>query len=202
MMIKWERNTLLLLVVVLVVIAGVGYFSFGRWVEPEQVNLTVSEAELASQERIIQVAETDDLVMDIMLTEAAQLQEQLPVEALVDQLIVDLAEIEANNDIVFSQLVKTLDQVSGENQTHYPEQTVQTQYRIEFGAETEEDMNQFLTEITQLTRTIEIAQLDYQEGSDGEINGSTTIIAFHNPNLTTLDRDNQIFETTDTATDE
>lgn len=189
-MIKWDRTYLLLLIVVFTVIIGFGYFFFNPWLQPERTQLATSMLELEQQERLIQATEVDQVNIEELLAEAETLQNQVTVDAQVDQLLFHLSEIEGNSGILIERMVKTNDQLAGENSSHYPEDLEPIQYQIQFKATDYEEMNQFLTAITELERSIDISQLQYSETTTGDINATITIIFFHNPTLTELLRAN------------
>ncbi|WP_182200454.1 type 4a pilus biogenesis protein PilO [Paraliobacillus salinarum] len=174
MKIEWNRSySIALIVIVFVLILG-GVLGFYKYVNPTQKELKQLEEEIVSQEKLIKEVKANQKAIGEATVRNEQLEKQLPKTLLVDQLLVEIEALEEASDIEISKIVASEASVLPES---YPA-LIPTNYSIEFNAGNYDAMYNFIDELTNAERILEIGQLEYEQNSESGMKAIVNITAF------------------------
>ncbi|WP_017472727.1 hypothetical protein [Amphibacillus jilinensis] len=182
MIIKWEKNYLLYLLLIIVVLTAIWYYGDRLFLSEARQALTDSEAMLARQQTLLDQSLRVDKGEEDWLDEAAKLRQQLPTEQNVDQLIDAVFELEERLDVTISSIAKSTEAIILE-QDGYPNQINIIDYQLSFDTASLEVFNTFISELNDMDRFIELIQLDYQQPFDDHVSSNVIIRAFYNENV-------------------
>lgn len=181
-MIKWNRTYTLLSILVVLFLIFIWYYSQLYLLEPARESIRESEATLADQQVLIDLADLGKLSREEIQAEADLIQVHLPAEKNVDQIVLVLREIESDTDVVL-ELISLSDTTLATEQSYYPNDVDSIRYQINFSAETFEDFESFLTKLNDQARSAEIDQLSIQQTSTDGVIGSVAIRYFYNDDV-------------------
>ncbi|MBM7541786.1 hypothetical protein [Amphibacillus cookii] len=182
MIIKWEKNYFLYLLLIIVFLIATGYYGNRLLLSEDRQSLTDSEEVLATQQRLLDQLLKADKAEEDWLDEAEKLRSQLPTEQNVDQLIDSVFELEERLDVTITRITKSTEPIILE-QDDYPHQINIIDYQLSFETVSLEGFNTFIRELNDMERFVELIQLEYQQPFDDQVSSNVTIRAFYNENV-------------------
>ena len=181
-MIKWNRTYTLLSILVVLFLIFIWYYSQLYLLEPARESIRESEATLADQQVLIDLADLGKLSREEIQAEADLIQVHLPAEKNVDQIVLVLREIESDTDVVL-ELISLSDTTLDTEQSYYPNDVDSIRYQLNFTAETFESFELFINQLHDQTRSVEIDNLSIQQTSTEGVTGSVAIRYFYNDDI-------------------
>lgn len=181
-MIKWNRTYTLLSTLIVLFLVFIWYYSQLYLLEPARESIRDSEATLADQQVLIDLADSGTLSRDALQTEADLIQVHLPADKNVDQIFEELRDIESDTGVML-QLISLANDSLNTEQAYYPSDISNIRYQLNFTAETFADFESFINELNSQSRIVEIDQLSIQQTSTEGVTGSVAIRYFYNDDV-------------------
>ncbi|KAB8137500.1 type 4a pilus biogenesis protein PilO [Gracilibacillus oryzae] len=184
MTLKWSHRKTLILIASLLIIISLAALSYYRWIYPTQQTLDQLQAEIDQQNRLIQTVEEQKQQLNAEIDQAEQLQAQLPLHKDISNLIQQLETIEQETS---TSIVSITTNQAEQLEDNTAAEIAESQYVISLAADSYDNANRFLQQLTQLERIVEINQVEYAQSSPtSNLIATIGITTFFQPNLTNL----------------
>lgn len=194
MKINWSRKYSYILLGVLFLIGLMTILGFYRFIYPIQNNVEHLRAELESQEELIENTDMSKQALDGDNINSMELQRRLPIKKQINQFILAIEgiELKTGNTIL---LVNNSDDTLASIENSEDNLEVETlSYQIDVSSVNYDSMNQFIYELNNMDRIVEISQIEFSRTDDAGIDLSIGLTAFYNPSLTLLEIESPTFE--------
>ena len=181
-MIKWNRTYTLLSAVIVLLLALIWYYGQLYLLEPARESIAESKETLAGHQALFDLADSGQLSREDLEAEVEATRVRLPSEKTVDEIVRVLDEIENRTDVIIGQISLSNDSINTE-QTYYPSGVSHIRYQLNFSAESFADFEQFIRELNNQERIVELNQLSIQQTSTDGVSGSVAVRYYYNDNV-------------------
>ncbi|WP_112181494.1 type 4a pilus biogenesis protein PilO [Paraliobacillus zengyii] len=194
MIFKWSRIYSLLSIGVVLLVIIIAFFSYYQFIYPSQQKVRYLEGELAEQDQLIENADLSKQELEDEVANSLDLQKQIPIDKAINQLILNVEEIEKKTNSTITLLTNSEDQVASDQDGEATSELTKINYQMEVLSPNYDEMNQFLTELTNMDRIVEINNIEFVQVEEGSIELSVGLTTFYNPTLTALQTETPTFE--------
>ncbi|WP_117161306.1 type 4a pilus biogenesis protein PilO [Paraliobacillus sp. X-1268] len=194
MIFKWSRIYSLLSIGVVLLVIIIAFFSYYQFIYPSQQEVRYLEGELAEQDQLIEDADLSKQELEDEIVNSLDLQKQIPIDKAINQLILIVEEIEKKTNSTITLLTNSEDQVASDQDGEATSELTKINYQMEVLAPNYDEMNQFLTDLTNMDRIVEINNIEFVQVEEGSIELSVGLTTFYNPTLTALQTETPTFE--------
>lgn len=194
MIFKWSRIYSLISIGVVLLVILIAFLSYYQFIYPSQQEVKYLQDELEEQDQLIKNADISKQAVEDEVASSLDLQRQLPIDKAINQLILNIEEIENKTNSTITLLTNSEDQPASDQDTDATLDLTKINYQMEVVATNYDDMNQFLTELTNMDRIVEINNIVFAQTEDDTIELSIGLTTFYNPTLTALQTETPTFE--------
>ncbi|WP_117170443.1 type 4a pilus biogenesis protein PilO [Paraliobacillus sediminis] len=194
MIFKWSRIYSLMSIGVVLLVIIIAFLSYYQFIYPSQQEVRYLQEELEEQDQLIKNADVSKQEVEDDVANSLNLQRQLPIDKAINQLILNVEEIKNKTNSTITLLTNSEDQVASDQDTDATSELTKMNYQMEVLATNYDVMNQFLTELTNMDRIVEINNIEFVQTEDESIELSIGLTTFYNPTLTALQTETPVFE--------
>ncbi|CQR48011.1 Pilus assembly protein, PilO [Paraliobacillus sp. PM-2] len=174
MTIEWNKKYSIILVIILLLLVLGSLFSFYHFVYPVHDEVEQLETEIATQNQLIEKTTKDEHTIEEATEIVENLQQQLPNQIAVDQLLLKFKQIEEASGVTVTKITKSEEDARSKG---YSELLTYT-FQVDFDADNFNEMNQFLTAISNNEQLMELHHIEFTN-SINKVNATTTITTFY-----------------------
>lgn len=176
MTIKWDRQSLLVLLSLLAILLGAFYYGYGILVEPVQTTAESSGFIVAEQDRVLAAyPPTDD-----RLAEAEERYNEstafLPGGEAIHESIEIMESLAYSNDVNLSELSRTGDRQSIEGVS---EPYVRSTYQASIQSSSSQDMRSYLEELMEEDRMWDLTSFTFERDGNDSYSGNFTLDLYY-----------------------
>ncbi|GGM27313.1 hypothetical protein GCM10011351_11420 [Paraliobacillus quinghaiensis] len=194
MIFRWSRMHSIILIGSLLLVILIAFFSFYQYIYPRQQELEHLQLKLAEQDILIENADQNSQEIEDEVASSLNLQKQLPIDKAVNQLILNFEEIEKITNTTITLMTKSEDQLSNSKSEEATPDLKKINYQLNVISTNYDDMNQFLVELNNMDRLVEINNIEFTQINVENFELSIGVTAFYNPSLTALQIESPAFE--------
>lgn len=178
MILEWNRKHTVGLIIIGLVLAVIVFITYYQFITPMKNEVSQLKDEVVSQKRLIESTDHEESVLIEAQNRFDQLSEQLPNAIYIDQLLLTIESIEGASNVTLTEMNTSEERTLSEE---YPN-VASLSYQITFESSGYQEMNQFVTGLSNTTQLIEINHLEYtQNDNNSRIEGIVTITVFYDP---------------------